>query len=117
MPSDGKRRRSRVSNVAGDQRKIIDDVYSFRAFGAVIYAHRPSNERGCSPAIDHRRLVDLLGREPSELRDAVGRVLEHRLPELVEACGVRSDVFAIDEAILNQQVNHAVKESDVRARL
>src|SRR5712692_2623772 len=103
--------------MARDQREIIDDVYGFRALGAVIHTHRPSDEGSLGPAVDQRGLVDLFRGEPSELRYVVGRVLAYRLFKLVEACGVRGDVLAINKVVLNEQMNHAVEKSDVRARL
>src|SRR5436309_2903159 len=117
LPSNRKRRRSRPADVAGDQRKIIDDVYGFRALGSVVHTHRPANERGFGFAVDECSLVDLLGRKPGELRDVVRRVLANRLFQLVETRGMRRNVLAIDETVLDEQMNHAVQKSDIRAWL
>src|SRR5207245_2856522 len=117
LSSDRKRRCSRLADVPGDQCKIIDDVYGFRALGAVVYTHRPADEGGFGLAVDQCGLVDLLGREPGELRNGIRRVLANRLFQLIETGGMRRNVFAIDETILDEQVNNAVEKSNVRSRL
>ena len=82
----------------------------------MVHAHRPADERGLGARVGPRRPADQFGRQPGDLRHALGRVVAHRLAQRLEAGRVRGDVLAIDEVVLDDEVNQAVDEREIGAR-
>ena len=58
LSGNRERRSAGPAHFSCDERQIVDSVDGFRAFGAVIDAHRPADERGFGVTIEERDFGD-----------------------------------------------------------
>ena len=82
----------------------------------MIDAHRPADERGLGTGVGPCRPEDQLGRQAGDLGDALRGVLAHRRTQRFEPGRIPVDVLAIDQVVLDDDVNQAVDEREIRAR-
>ena len=62
------------------------------------------------------RPEDQFGRQAGDLGHALRRVVAHRLTQRVEPGGVPVDVLAIDQVVLDDDVNQPVDQREIRSR-
>ena len=108
-----KRRGAGPADVARDEREVVDGVDRLGSLRAVIHAHRPTDEPRPRPGVEPRGAVDRLGREPGDVSHAIERVLADRLPHRLEAGGVLLDVAAVDQVVLDHDVDQSVDEREI----
>ena len=117
LAGNGERRRPGPADLPGDERQVVDGVDRLGALRTVVDAHRPADDRGARPAVEPGGLVELLGGQPGNPRHVRGRIAANRFAQRVEAGGVRGDVVAIDQVRLDEDVDQAVDEREIRAGL
>ena len=82
----------------------------------MVHAHRPADERRLGARVGPRGAAHQLRRQPGDLGHSLGRVLADRLSQRLETGRVALDVVAIDEVVLDHEVNEAVDEREIGAR-
>jgi hypothetical protein len=80
-------------------------------------AHAPEDDRALGGRIRARHRAQRRGIDPADLGHRLGRELLQVLLELLEACGVRLDVLAVVQLLLDDHVHERVQERDVGAGL
>ena len=72
LSCDGERPRADATNVAGDEREVVDRVDRLRSLRAVVDAHRPADEPRAGVAVERGRAEQQLHRNARDFRDPGG---------------------------------------------
>src|SRR5262249_32286516 len=82
LPGDRKGRSTRLPDVSGNKRQIVDRIDRLGALGAVIHSHGPTDEWRLRVTVEQRGFDQLLRGKAGYLRHRFGMVVANGLFEL-----------------------------------
>jgi hypothetical protein len=115
LPGDGAVAATRRANLTGGEHEVDVGEDVVDPIGVVLDAARVHDHAGLRASVNERGLHDAFGGHARYLGCDLRRVAERQFARFIPAVGARGDEVLVNQLLSNENVEHPVRESHVRA--
>ena len=113
LPAQRMETGARAADLAGDERERDQAARVVGAVDVLRDPHAPQDHRALRGGVEARHLADRLGRDAADRRHLLRRVLLDVLAQRLVVRRAVADERLVDEALLDDRVEHRVEQRDV----